>query len=89
MHKETVMGREAAEVDALVRDLRTQVSHLAKANASLKNKAVFFKTLHESEARKRSPYDHIPPRISNRLSSARPRSSSGKHLQPTLAMHPQ
>lgn len=55
--------RDEIEAYALIDDLRNQVRDLNKNNAGLKNKVNFFKALHESETRKRTPYDHIPPRI--------------------------
>lgn len=44
-------------------ELRNQVQGLSHQNSSLKGKVQFFKTLHEAESRKRSPYTHIPPRV--------------------------
>jgi hypothetical protein len=55
--------KEEIEAYALIDDLRAQVKDLSKSNSGLKNKLSFFKTLHEAETRKRTPYDHIPPRV--------------------------
>jgi hypothetical protein len=56
-------GREEREVNSLLYELRTQVQQLSQQNTSLRGRVQFFKTLHEAEARKRTPYGHIPPRI--------------------------
>ena len=55
--------KEEIEAYSLIDDLRAQVKELSKSNSGLKNKLSFFKTLHEAETRKRTPYDHIPPRV--------------------------
>ncbi|KAH9254349.1 hypothetical protein BASA81_007631 [Batrachochytrium salamandrivorans] len=68
--------KEERESKSLIVELRSQVEELAKSNSTLKSKLGFFKTLHESDRRKRTPYDHIPPRIitSNRnINIPRPR----------------
>ncbi|KAI8819442.1 uncharacterized protein EV422DRAFT_568866 [Fimicolochytrium jonesii] len=59
--------REAAEMEDLVDDLRTQMRNVAKENSQLKNKMNFFKALHEAETRKGARYDHIPPRTNSGL----------------------
>ena len=62
-HKPGFSKKEEIEAYALIDDLRAQVKDLSKSNSGLKNKLNFFKTLHEAETRKRTPYDHIPPRV--------------------------
>eukprot|EP00842_Homolaphlyctis_polyrhiza_P003914 jgi/Hompol1/4523/HPOL_003685-RA len=55
--------REPRENRDLIDELRSQVDHLSKTNTTLKTKVQYFKTLHEAETRRRTPYDHIPPRV--------------------------
>jgi chromosome segregation ATPase len=57
--------KEEIEVTDLIQDLKSKISDLSKNNSQLKTKVLFFKSLHEASARKRTPYDHIPPRIKN------------------------
>ncbi|KAI8831918.1 hypothetical protein BJ741DRAFT_536426 [Chytriomyces cf. hyalinus JEL632] len=47
----------------LIEDLRDQMKELTKENTVTRNKMQYFRTLHEAETRRRTPYDHIPPRI--------------------------
>ncbi|KAI9339337.1 hypothetical protein BDR26DRAFT_803165, partial [Obelidium mucronatum] len=47
----------------LIEDLRLQLKEVTKENTVTRNKMQYFRTLHEAETRKRTPYDHIPPRI--------------------------
>ncbi|KAJ8327874.1 hypothetical protein QVD99_006385 [Batrachochytrium dendrobatidis] len=58
-----ISRRDARDTQELVNELRKQVEYLGKNNSTLKTKLGFFKTLHEAETRKRTPYDHIPPRV--------------------------
>ncbi|ORY51426.1 hypothetical protein BCR33DRAFT_656092, partial [Rhizoclosmatium globosum] len=51
------------EAYSLIEDLRDQLKELTKENTVTRNKMQYFRTLHEAESRKRTPYDHIPPRI--------------------------
>ncbi|KAI8922697.1 hypothetical protein BC831DRAFT_474756 [Entophlyctis helioformis] len=69
--------RESKEQRDLIDELRSHVEQLSKNNLSLKTKLHFFKTLHEAESRKRTPYDHIPPRVdSSRRPTILPKQSS-------------
>lgn len=77
IYRDLVSARESRENNDLIEELRTHVQHLSKSNNQLKTKLYFFKTLHEAETRKRTPYDHIPPRIETGLSrGGRPSSGS-------------
>ncbi|KAJ3295385.1 X-linked retinitis pigmentosa GTPase regulator-interacting protein 1 [Borealophlyctis nickersoniae] len=58
-------------------EFRNQMRNLTKENLQLKNKMNFFRALHEAETRKRTPYDHIPPRINSGVQ---------RRLYPTLAV---
>nr|KAJ3422359.1 hypothetical protein HK105_000043 [Polyrhizophydium stewartii] len=55
--------RESKENSNLIDELRSHIEQLSKTNSSLKTKLGFFKSLHEAESRRRTPYDHIPPRV--------------------------
>jgi predicted RNase H-like nuclease (RuvC/YqgF family) len=57
--------KEDRETETLLDELRNQVQTVSQQNSSLRNKVHYFKTLHEAESRKRTPYGHIPPRINS------------------------
>ena len=58
--------KDEIEAYSLIDDLRSQIKDLSRNNSSLKTKVSFFKALHEADSRKRTPYDHIPPRINSK-----------------------
>ncbi|KAJ3294871.1 Protein fantom [Rhizoclosmatium sp. JEL0117] len=66
------------EAYSLIEDLRDQLKELTKENTVTRNKMQYFRTLHEAESRKRTPYDHIPPRIQGQ--------SAKKRLHPSLVV---
>ncbi|KAJ3115162.1 X-linked retinitis pigmentosa GTPase regulator-interacting protein 1 [Physocladia obscura] len=68
--------RNIEEAYDLIEDLRGQLKELAKENVMTRNKMQYFRTLHEAESKKRTPYDHIPPRIQA--------ASQKKRLHPSL-----
>ncbi|KAJ3238542.1 X-linked retinitis pigmentosa GTPase regulator-interacting protein 1 [Chytriomyces hyalinus] len=55
----------------LIEDLRDQMKELTKENTITRNKMQYFRTLHEAETRRRTPYDHIPPRIQGQSTKKR------------------
>ncbi|KAI8911107.1 hypothetical protein EDD86DRAFT_204412 [Gorgonomyces haynaldii] len=55
--------KEERETEDLLSEMRGQLQSLSQQNSTLRSKVHFFKTLHEAEQRKRTPYSHIPPRI--------------------------
>ncbi|KAJ3035798.1 Protein fantom, partial [Rhizophlyctis rosea] len=57
--------RDVMEAYDMVDDLRSQMQMMSKENTQLKNKMNFFRAMHEAETRKRTAYDHIPPRINS------------------------
>ncbi|KAJ3039315.1 X-linked retinitis pigmentosa GTPase regulator-interacting protein 1 [Rhizophlyctis rosea] len=57
--------KDVIEAYDLVDDLRNQMRTMSKENMQLKNKMNFFRAMHEAETRKRTAYDHIPPRINS------------------------
>ncbi|KAJ3343666.1 X-linked retinitis pigmentosa GTPase regulator-interacting protein 1 [Entophlyctis luteolus] len=61
----TIKGefRNIEEAYDLIENLRYQIKELSKENMTNRNKMQYFRTLHEAETQKRTPYDHIPPRI--------------------------
>jgi hypothetical protein len=72
--------KEEIEVTEFIQELKSKISDLSKNNSQLKTKVLFFKSLHEASARRRTPYDHIPPRISF-IKEKKP-NLSGKSLNP-------
>ncbi|KAJ3256554.1 X-linked retinitis pigmentosa GTPase regulator-interacting protein 1 [Boothiomyces macroporosus] len=46
-----------------ISSLKEQIQALSTNSSQLKTKLNYYKTLHESEARKRTAYSHIPPRV--------------------------
>ena len=60
---ERVSVKEEKETNEFIDELKLQLQHLSQSNSTLKTKVHFFKTLHEAETRKRTPYSHIPPRV--------------------------
>lgn len=55
--------KEERELGSLLYELKSQVQQLSGQNTGLRGKVQYFKTLHQAETRKRTPYGHIPPRI--------------------------
>ena len=72
-------SRDDKDTRELLVDLRNQVQSLNSQNSGLKGKVQFFKTLHEAEARKRTPYTHIPPRVESGAKRVTKNSRLGIH----------
>jgi hypothetical protein len=58
-----ILARSDREDGELLDDLRGHVQSLNQSNSHLKTKVQFFKTLYDSESKKKTPYMHIPPRV--------------------------
>jgi chromosome segregation ATPase len=61
-------AKEDRETVDTVKDLKNHVQQLNHSNTALRTKLQFFKTLYESESRKKSQYMHIPPRVESGIS---------------------
>jgi chromosome segregation ATPase len=61
-------GREDKDTVDMVTDLKTHVQQLNHNNSALRTKLQFFKTLYETESRKKGQYTHIPPRVETGIS---------------------
>ncbi|TPX75087.1 hypothetical protein CcCBS67573_g03652 [Chytriomyces confervae] len=66
----------------LIENLRDQMKELTKENTVTRNKMQYFRTLHEAETRRRTPYDHIPPRIQGQSTKKRLHQGLTVHAKP-------
>ncbi|KAL2920290.1 hypothetical protein HK105_200363 [Polyrhizophydium stewartii] len=79
--------RESKENSNLIDELRSHIEQLSKTNSSLKTKLGFFKSLHEAESRRRTPYDHIPPRVDTSQRRHAAKNSQHPHAPLTPEAH--
>jgi chromosome segregation ATPase len=65
----TVINKDKDDKETvdLVKDLKQHVQQLNHNNSALRTKLQFFKTLYETESKKKTPYMHIPPRVETGL----------------------
>lgn len=61
--KDLVLERIDKNSVESIRHLQDYVGQLNQSNSQLKTKVQFFKTLYESESKKKSSFKHIPPRV--------------------------